>query len=340
MTTAEPHVLVLGSGSVGRRHMRNLSALGARISAMDPRTDRLFEAAAEVPLLGAYRTVEEALETTAANAVAVCSPPSYHVQQAIASLERGLPVLLEKPVSPRLDDAVRLAETVNRTGTSLVMGYTYRWWPALISMRDRLREGAVGKPLHVRCVMSAHLADWHPWENYQDFFMASAELGGGALLDESHFIDLMLWFFGMPSDVTASVERISALQIETDDNVDALLRYENGPRVSIHLDLFGRPHEKFIVVTGDRGTLQWSFDPNRLRLSHAADGGWQDEPFENERNDMFVEVGREFLEVIARAAEPSCTIQDGVDVLRVIEAMRSSSMQGRTVTMETVNSRR
>ena len=73
--------------------------------------------------------------------------------------------------------------------------------------------------------MSAHLADWHPWEQYQDFFMAKKNLGGGALLDESHWIDLMVWFFGLPQSIIGKVEKISDLDIETDDNVDFLSLY-------------------------------------------------------------------------------------------------------------------
>jgi predicted dehydrogenase len=68
--------------------------------------------------------------------------------------------------------------------------------------------------------MAAHLADWHPWERYQDFFMSSKTMGGGAILDESHWLDLMLWFFGTPEKLFAKVDKISDLEIETDDNVD------------------------------------------------------------------------------------------------------------------------
>ena len=74
--------------------------------------------------------------------------------------------------------------------------------------------------LSVTFTMSAHLADWHPWERYQDFFMSNAAMGGGALLDESHWLDLMLWFFGMPDRLFAKIEKLSDLEIETDDNVD------------------------------------------------------------------------------------------------------------------------
>jgi predicted dehydrogenase len=182
--------------------------------------------------------------------------------------------------------------------------------------------------------MSAHLADWHAWERYQDFFMASKELGGGALLDESHFIDLMLWFFGMPAEVFARVERLSSLEIETDDTVDAWLCYRNGIRICIHLDLYGRPHERSITVTGERGTLRWTFDPNRLRFSQSPDAIWSETVYPFERNEMFMRAAREFLQMIDTGQSPSCSVEDGCAVLRVIEAMRQSSASGRVVPLE------
>jgi predicted dehydrogenase len=325
------HLLIVGAGSVGKRHLRNLAALGCAVSAMDPRGDRLEEAAGEVALRGRFATLEAALDAGGVDGVVICSPPKFHVAQSIACLERGIPVLLEKPVAPTLAPSLELEAAVARTGTPLLLGYTYRWWPALRALRDRVRAGEAGTPLHARCVMSAHLADWHPWERYQDFFMASAELGGGALLDESHFLDLMLWFFGVPAEVWARVEKLSTLEIDTDDNVDAVLVYPSGLRVAIHLDLFGRPHEKYISVSGEGGTLHWSFDPNRVRFSAAAGQEWAHQDFGGERNDMFVEVAREFLAVLDGAPVETCTIADGTDVLRVIEAMRESAATGRTV---------
>ena len=190
----------------------------------------------------------------------------------------------------------------------------------------------VGRVLHVRCVMSAHLADWHPWERYQDFFMSSRDLGGGALLDESHVIDVMLWCFGMPEAVTARVERISALEIDTDDTVDAWLAYASGLRVAIHLDLYGRPHERSITAVGEAGTLQWSYERNALRLGRGAEPAWDETPYTCERNEMFLGAAREFLELLAGGRRaPSCTAQDGSEVLQVIEAMRESAASGRTI---------
>lgn len=323
-------VLVVGAGSVGRRHLQNFANLGAQVAAMDPNPARLAEAAAKTRLIGAFTSLDEALGGQLAfDAAVICSPPSLHVQQTRQCVDARLACLVEKPLG--LDGAsVASLVALERTSTvPLLLGYTYRWWTPLRDMRSAVLAGDIGKPLHVRCVMSAHLADWHPWERYQSFFMAQAALGGGALLDESHFLDLMLWFFGMPASVQADIGKTSSLEIDTDDNVDALLRYDSGLRISIHLDLFGRPHEKSITIAGDEGTLLWTFDPNTLRMSRRAEAIWETRTYQLERNDMFVAVAREFLSMLAGEGRATCTFADGARVLAVIDAMRASAATGR-----------
>lgn len=336
MDMHEPHVLIVGSGSAGKRHARNLSALGCRISAVDPRQDRREEIANEVDLVNVYSSLSYALGTRESlDGVAICSPPLFHVEQGVKSLESGLPVFLEKPVSPGLESCERLVRAVRETEVPLLLGYTWRWWPPLRRVKQILEEEEIiGRVLHVRCNLAAHLADWHPWERYQDFFMASADLGGGALLDESHWTDLMLWLFGMPSGLYANIERISRLEIETDDNVDMLLKFNNGPRVVIHLDLFGRPHQKSIRFVGSEGTLVWTEAPNEIRWSSNPTGGWAREEFDCERNDMFMAAAEEYLSVLRGADPRTCTIEDGLRVIRVIEAARRSHARGKWVMLE------
>jgi predicted dehydrogenase len=327
------HVLIVGSGSVGKRHARNLSALGCTISCVDPRPERRAELSAEVPVKGGYADEAEALAAESFDGVVIASPPPFHTEQSVRALEHRIPVLLEKPASPDLAGALRLQEAVDRTGTALLLGYTWRWWPPLFEVRRLLQAQAVGKLHYVQFYMSAHLADWHPWERYQDFFMAKRELGGGALLDESHWIDLMLWFFGMPAQLTGRVEKLSELEIDTDDNVDLLFLYPNDLRVAMHLDLYGRPHEKFIRFVGAGGTIAWSAEPNRIAIATTAEQAWSSTDFDCQRNDMFVAVAKEFTGVMEGKVASSCTIVDGVRVLRVIEAARQASREGRAVTI-------
>lgn len=329
-----PHILIIGSGSVGKRHARNLAALGCRISCVDPREDRRREFAAETPIVGSFETTEKALETGGLDGVVVASPTFYHPANTLAALEAKIPVLLEKPVAKTAAEARIMLKAEQATGVPVLLGYTWRWWPPLQRLRERLAAKEVGALRHVQFHMSAHLADWHPWEPYQEFFMASAALGGGALLDESHWIDLMVWLFGKPERLIGRVEKISDLQIDADDNVDVLAIYDSGLRVSLHLDLYGRPHEKFIRFIGDGGTMMWSADPNRIAIGREMVQKWEEETFTCERNEMFVAVAKEYLDVIAGRAKPSCTLAEGARVMELIEAIRRSSKEGLAVTLE------
>lgn len=301
---------------------------------MDPREDRRAELGQQVELVAGYESAQDALAAGSYDGVVIGSPPHVHVAQATAALDAGFPVLLEKPVCPGLASAQTLEQAVKRTGIPLLMGYTWRWWPPLGDVRRLLAENKIGAIRHVQFHMSAHLADWHPWEPYQDFFMAHREMGGGALLDESHWIDIMVWLFAMPGEVSGRIEKISDLEIDSDDNVDLLFSYGDGPRVTVHLDLFGRPHEKFIRFVGSQGTIFWSADPNQIAIGLKAEQEWQTQGYTCERNDMFVAVAKEFLDTIDGAPVKTCKIEDGVNVLKVIEAARSASREGRTVQLK------
>lgn len=329
-----PHILILGSGSVGRRHAKNFHELGCQVSCMDPRPDRLEQAGRETPIKHRFTSLKDALALSGEfTGVAVCSPPRFHVEQCLQALDKKMPILLEKPASIDASSCRSLAARL-AGGGKLLLGYTYRWWPPIQKLKRLLEDRTIGQLRHARFVMSAHLADWHPWERYQDFFMASRELGGGALLDESHFIDLMLWFFGMPERVYARIERISDLEIDTDDVVDLVAVYGDRFRVTMHLDLFGRPHEKQIVVAGEQGTVQCLFSPDVVRVGHTAEPQWETEQFSVERNEMFASVAREFLELTeGRRGEVTCSISDGLRVLEVVDACRESQRRGAEVAL-------
>ncbi|MFP6774500.1 MAG: Gfo/Idh/MocA family oxidoreductase [Alphaproteobacteria bacterium] len=322
------HILIIGTGSVGMRHGRNLTSLGATVSGMDPRDDRRAAFVDEFTT-AAYPTLEDALAAGGFDGVAVCSPTRFHVEQCIPALEAGLPVLLEKPVAKTLDEAQALAAALARTGTPLLLGYTWRWWPPLARVRELLAAGAVGQIRYVDFTMSAHLADWHPGEPLEEFFMSSADLGGGALLDESHWVDLMLWFFGMPESLSARVEKISDLNITSDDNVDMMIYFPDGLRANLHLDLYGRPHRKSIRFIGEGGSILWSETPNQIAVCLEAGENWREETFDCERNDMFLGVAREFLALLDGAPAATCTIADGLGVMKILEAARQSHANGR-----------
>jgi len=331
----DKHVLIVGFGSAGRRHATNMFDLGCKISCIDTREDRRNRSMDGVEVVGRYSDLGAALNAANFDGAVVATPTVFHVDQSIALLRAGIPILLEKPMAMDLTSSLNLEEVRKETRVPALLGYTWRWWPPLRMAREALEGRRVGRILRVDFWMSANLLDWHPWEPLEDFFMSEKALGGGALLDESHWIDLMIWFFGIPDTVYGRVEKISDLPIDADDNVDLIAAYDNGPRVSVHLDLIGRPHEKTIRFVGSDGTLLWSADPNSIRISTDMEQTWEIAKFDCQRNDMFVSLATEFVAVIDGAI-PTCRLSDGLETMRVIEAVRRSNDQRRAVPMNEV----
>jgi len=92
--------------------------------------------------------------------------------------------------------------------------------------------------------------------------------------------------------------------------VDMLINYKNNLRVSVHLDLYGRPHRKSIKIIGEKGSLDWSFEEGL------------------DRNIMFMNLAKDFLGLLDGGSEFTCGVEDGISVLKVIEAARKSSSSG------------
>ena len=333
-TIGQKHILIVGSGSVGKRHAENFTRLGCSVSCCDLREDRQQELSSLLKKdVKTYFDIHSALISERFDGVVICSPTSFHIEQAIAAIKTKTPVLMEKPLAVTLEEGRKLEIVAEKTNVPVLMGYTWRWWEPLRQVRKQLSEGVIGSVRHVQFHMSAHLADWHPWEAYQDFFMSKKNLGGGALLDESHWIDLMVWFFGMPDSLIGTVEKISDLDIETDDNVDILAYYPDNKRIFVHLDLYGRPHERFIRFVGEKGTLFWSSDPNEIRVTRGVDNEVVIEPFGCERNDMFKAVAKEFIDLLSGHREMTCGLKDGINVMKVIEAVRESSKRASCIVL-------
>ena len=338
-------ILVVGCGSVGKRHLGNLLSLGHELLACDTRPDRQKEIKERFPSATVCSDIQEAFAKDP-EAVFVCTPPSAHMQVARLSLEHSCHVFVEKPLSDTLHQVDEVIELSQRKNLSFMVGYTYRFSPALRKVKQLVEEKAIGKTFSARICFSEYLPDWHPWEDYRTFYMAKKSLGGGALLDESHTVDFARWFFGEVEEVFSFNGKVSSLEIETDDLAELLLRFQNGVIATIHLDLFGRAYRKTIEVMGEEGNIEWDFYRNEVRLYLASQKKWEIYPYKDERNAMFLEEAKYFVECALQGRRPFLDGEEGKKTLQVLLAARESSQRKQSVAVkpgfgarETVGSR-
>lgn len=315
-------ILIAGLGSVGRRHLRNLTALGERdILLYRTRLSTLPEE--ELAGYPVYLDLEAALAEKP-NAVIVATPTARHLEVAIPAARAGCHLLIEKPLSHSLDRVDELKFAVEAKGVEVLMGYQFRFHPGLREVKRELDAGSIGRPLSFHAHWGEHLGGWHPWEDYRLGYSARADLGGGALLTLCHPLDYLRWFFGEAVVAWADLGRVSDLEIDVEDVADVHLHFSSGPRGSLHLDYFQRPPSHTLEIIGSDGTIRWDNREGGVHRFRPGDDRWETHPLPQgfERNTMFLEEMRHFIEVCRGVSRPVCTLEDGIRTLQLIAAAK------------------
>jgi predicted dehydrogenase len=262
----------------------------------------------------------------------VCTPPAYHIEQTIWALEREMRVFLEKPIGIGLKECRKL---LSYDYSKIFVGYTYRWNLQFIALRQTIETGQIGTPYFANFSMGMHLEDWHPQENYREFFMSKKSLGGGALLDESHFIDLALALFGVPNKILGTVSKISELEIDSDDYVNIEMQY-NSLIANITMNLFKRPHESKIEVYGTKGSIICDFTNKVNILTQTleyAKSNTTIKKFNYSRNETFNSMLSEFIGfTISDELTPRVNFLQSLKVMEVVEKVRESNRLEKWIT--------
>jgi len=321
--------LVVGTGSIGERHCRNLVALGHAVLAWDADPSRLLEAAA-LPGVAAAGSIEQAL-ATAPDGALICTPPASHVALARRALAAGAHLFVEKPIAHVSDEAQKLIDEAERCGRLLAVGFNLRFLPSLRRVKALLDDKRVGKVLAVRAEFGSYLPDWRPGRDYRENYAVRAAQGGGILLDAIHELDYLGWLFGEVAEVLCAAGHVSDLAGDTEDLAEVTVRFESGALGQVHLDYLQRAYRRNLQVIGDTGVITWDYpthtvtvlapDPRPEAMS-AADG---------DANDMYVEELRQFIRCIEGRESPLVDGREALRSLRLVEAARTSARDGRWV---------
>lgn len=333
--------LIAGLGSIGRRHLRNLAALGERDIVLY-RTHRSSLPEDELSAFPVETDLQAALGRRP-EAVIISNPTSLHLQVAIPAAQAGCHLLLEKPLSHTLQGVDELVAAVQSGGGQALMGFQFRFHPGLQLISRLLREGAIGRPISVHAHWGEYLPGWHPWEDYRLGYSARRDLGGGVVLTLSHPLDYLRWLIGDVHALWAFTASRSDLDLEVEDAAEIGLRFTDGTLGSVHLDYLQRPPAHTLQIIGAQGTIRWDNANGAVHLFRAGDltesgeagsgAGWHTfpPPADFERNHLFLAEMRHFLQVVRGEAAPLCTLEDGIQALRLALSALESSRERKLV---------
>jgi predicted dehydrogenase len=315
------HVGVLGLGSIGMRHARNLIALGARVTGFDPdqARRRMLEQA------GAVTTTERDTLLEVVEAVVVASPSHHHFDDLRDSIGHGRHTFVEKPLAHRttgIDE--QLMAAANR-GLVVFAGFNLRYHPVVAEAKRVLDSGRLGKPLWARFVASSYLPDWRPGADYRRGYTADARTGG-VLFDDIHEFDLANYLLG-PADVAACVARNTGeLEIDAEDSADVILRHASGVQSALHVDYASLLRQRSSEINCQRGALRLELIARELR-EVAPDGTVGVATMPGSVSDDYIAEMQDFIDCAATRRRPRCTGQEALEILRqVIDARAAAGL--------------
>jgi predicted dehydrogenase len=308
--------LIAGLGSIGHRHFRNLRALGEE----DILLYRTHKATLPDDELAGF-PVETDLRAALAHkpdAVIISNPTGLHLDVAIPAAEAGCHLFLEKPVSHSMEGVDNLREIVARTGVRVLVGFQFQFHPGLRTVKELLARGEIGNPVSVRVHWGEYLPNWHPWEDFRAGYAARPDLGGGVVLTLCHPLDYLRMLLG-EVEVVWSVTSHQGLGLPVEDTAEIGLQFANGAVGSVHLDYVQRPPGHWLEIIGTEGTLTWNNADGAVKVFRAVQDAWDTfpAPVGFERNVMFLEQMRHFCAVVRGEEKPVCTLEDGVNVLKL-----------------------
>ena len=328
--------LIAGLGSVGRRHLRNLIALGEK----DIVLLRSHHATLPDDELAGYpveTNVYEALNKHNPDAVIVANPTALHLDIAIPAAESGCAILLEKPVANSLDRLNELQEVAQKSGSRILVGFQFRYHPTLRKSRELIQQGALGKVLTIHVHWGEYLPQWHPWEDYRQSYAARSDLGGGVIVTLTHPLDYLRFIVGEVGSLWSFNGHLSPLELDVEDIAEIGLRFANGAVGGVHLNYVQRPPVHRMELVGTNGTLRWDNADGVLHFYKlpAPFGSYSDNPpapvIESfsppegfDRNQLFVAQTRHFIETVRGEAEPVCSLDDGIRALEMALAAKES----------------
>ena len=322
-------VLVIGTGSVGARHCRNLVSLGHAVLAWDADPGRLREVG-RVAGVSAAPSLEDAFAAKP-DAAMICTPPASHVAPARRALDAGLHLFIEKPIASTVAEARPLVEEAERRGRLLAVGFNLRFLPSLRRVKALLEDKRVGKVLAVRAEFGSYLPDWRPGRDYRENYAVRAEQGGGILLDAIHELDYLGWLFGEVTDVLCTSGHVSDLHGDTEDLAEVTLRFESGVLAQVHLDYLQRVYRRNLQVIGDAGVITWDYPTHAVTVLTPDARPEAMNPDDGAANEMYVEELRHFIRCLEGRESPLVDGREALRSLGLVEAAKTSAREGRRV---------
>jgi predicted dehydrogenase len=315
---------IIGLGSIGKKHLRLLKEIRPDIEIIVMRSGHGGACKEEKIATKIVYSIDKIIDEGVQAAI-ISSPATFHLEQSLKLAKAGVHLLIEKPVSHSSDGINELLKILEDNKLKAMVGYVLRYDPGAIKFKKLMESNLIGNILHARIECGSYLPEWRPGRDYKKTVSALSELGGGVLLELSHELDYLHWFFGKPKDVQAKLRNSGLLDIDVEDQVDLLLTSSQGYCISVQIDFNRRHVERKCKVLTTEGEVTWDAVNKNVTCNLASKGDTSFN-YDNERDYIYCQQLKAFIDCVENNNNPPVNIKNGIDVNKLIDSIRDASI--------------
>ena len=322
--------LVVGLGSMGKRRIRNLLALGYDdIVGYDPRPDRRREVYGKHHI-DSISDFNSALEKNP-DIMIISTPPDLHRKYAEIAIKNNIHFFTEV----NLSSTDILAITKMMKGRSIIgsPSCTMRFHPVTKVIKKLLTSNSIGKIHTIYHHFGHFLPDWHPWEDYRKFYAAKRETGGAREIVPFELVWLTQLFSEIKS-VYGDIEKLSSLDVDIDDIYQSLLEFKNKIFCMLVVDVITKPSIRETKIIGAKGAILCDFNEGYVKISRGE--GWKTIKVKMGKvakgykgstppETLYEEEMQSFIDAVKRRRKYPHSFHDELKILKVLDAIELSN---------------
>ena len=323
--------LVVGFGSIGKRHANNLLKFSNMkvIICTSKKHSTYFKKKFKI-----VNSLTKGIEERPDFAI-ITNVTNAHVDTAIKLAKARIDLFIEKPLSNSLNRCKYLEDIVKKKKIVTMIGCNFRFDQSIKTIKKIVKQKSLGKIISIHVENGSYLPDWHPYEDYRKGYSAKSDLGGGVVFTNIHEIDYLYWIFGNVSEVSSVVGKFSHLEMDVEDLAEIIMKFKDKTIASIHLDHYQRPIFRQCKIVGTNGTMIWDFRKSKLDVFNVREQRWKT-IVRGKHIDLNLTYQKEiahFIQCVKSRKKTINPLSEGIKTLKIVLSIMKSSKTKRMVSV-------